>query len=176
MEPITLNKIFDKKKDGTKLKISVKVIKAINSTEFLVADSSGSCKIKITNLKPIYIANLQEKNFLRIFNVKINLVDKIVILDSTSSVYKTSKFDTINGLEGDAGKQKVDLKYHYNIPSNVISEFMRRASEKNVQTLAFLAGFKDGNTITVADIVFPKQNGTKSKINEIGKSIFQIFY
>ena len=102
MEAIPLNKIFDKKNNGIKLNVSVKVIKANKETEFLVADSSGSCTIKTTNLKPIFIANLKEKNFVRILNVKVNLTDKLIILDSTTSVFRSSSFEIIEGLEGDA--------------------------------------------------------------------------
>ena len=291
MEAIPLNKIFDKKNNGIKLNVSVKVIKSNKETEFLVADSSGSCTIKTTNLKPIFIANLKEKNFVRILNVKVNLTDKLIILDSTTSVFRSSSFEIIEGLEGDADDKilpkpiptkdfqsmsrqrvsvplnevfemknwskrfkitvkvlkaigekeflvadstssckikianlksiymanldkdnfvkildaKVDVvakfvivdykssvfnitrfenvkdpsnaqpieesqkNLQYKIPKMVFEEFMNRANLKNVQTLGFLVGYKSDNIITVTDIVFGKQNANKYKVNDNGK-------
>ena len=56
----SLKTIFMQKNDGFKFKVKVKILKAISSTNFLVADSTGSCKLKIDNLKPIYMGSYKE--------------------------------------------------------------------------------------------------------------------
>ena len=64
-QQVSLNTIFTQKNDGSKFKITVKILRVTSSTEFLVADSTGSCKLKITDLKPIFMGCLKENNFVR---------------------------------------------------------------------------------------------------------------
>ena len=92
-DPVPLNKIFDNENHKSRQKIFCKVLKSMSSTELLVADANGTCKIKVGNLKPIHKENLKENNFVRILKAKINVNDKILHLDSISSVFKTEKFD-----------------------------------------------------------------------------------
>ena len=66
-QQVSLNTIFTQKNDGSKFKITVKILRVTSSTEFLVADSTGSCKLKIDNLKSIYMGSLKDSNFVKIF-------------------------------------------------------------------------------------------------------------
>ena len=51
----------------------------------------------------------------------------------------------------------------YKIPSQVIEKFMERGQTIHSKTLAFLAGTKDGNTITVSHIIIPTHQEKQSK-------------
>ena len=53
---VPLKEVFKMKNWSKRLKLTVKILKKLSENEFLVADSTISCKIKIDNLKPIYIA------------------------------------------------------------------------------------------------------------------------
>ena len=53
---VPLKEVFEMKNWSKRLKLTVKILKKLSENEFLVADSTISCKIKIDNLKPIYIA------------------------------------------------------------------------------------------------------------------------
>ena len=66
--------------------------------------------------------------------------------------------------------------YKYKVPSDIIGSFHSVASEnyskddkKHIETLAFLAGFREENVFTVTDIVFPKQTGGPMKVDDEGK-------
>ena len=66
--------------------------------------------------------------------------------------------------------------YKYKVPSDIIGSFHSVASEnyskddkKHIETLAFLAGFREENVFTVTDIVFPKQNGGPMHVDDQGK-------
>ena len=93
IQEASLKTIFMQKNDGFKFKIKVKILKAISSTDFLVADSTGSCKLKIDNLKPIYMGSFKENNFVKIFNVKTNIIEKHIIVDCTSKVFLIGRFE-----------------------------------------------------------------------------------
>ena len=67
-----------------RLKLTVKILKKLSENEFLVADSTIPCKIKIDNLKPIYMANLEENNFVKILDAQVNVTSMLVILDHKS--------------------------------------------------------------------------------------------
>ena len=58
----------------------------------------------------------------------------------------------------------------YNIPNEVIEKFRERGKQ-----LAFLAGHRDGNVITVSHIIFPNQHEFRID-SEFGKSIKIIQY
>ena len=53
----------------------------------------------------------------------------------------------------------------YNIPNEVIEKFKERG-----KLLAFLAGHRDGNVITVSHIIFPNQHEYRID-SEFGKSM-----
>ena len=53
---VPLKEVFEMKNWSKRLKLTVKILKKLSENEFLVADSTISCKVKIDNLKPIYIA------------------------------------------------------------------------------------------------------------------------
>ena len=66
--------------------------------------------------------------------------------------------------------------YKYKVPSDIIGSFHSVASEnyskddkKHIETLAFLAGFREENVFTVTDIVYPKQNGGPMHVDDQGK-------
>ena len=66
--------------------------------------------------------------------------------------------------------------YKYHVPSDIITSFYSVASQnyskedhKHIETLAFLAGFREGNVFTVTDIVFPKQEGGPMHVDDKGK-------
>ena len=72
--------------------------------------------------------------------------------------------------------------YKYKVPSDIIGSFHSVASEnyskndgKHIETLAFLAGFREENVFTVTDIVFPKQNGGPMHVDDQGKLILIIY-
>ena len=60
------------------------------------------------------------------------------------------------------------LDITYNIPHKVIETFMERAQMVHKKTLAFLAGHKDGNNVTVSHIIIPttKEQSETSKGNK----------
>ena len=66
----------------------------------------------------------------------------------------------------------------YKIPRDIIASFHSVASEnyskddkKHIETLAFLAGFREENVVTVTDIIFPKQDGGPMQVDDKGKII-----
>ena len=64
---------------------------------------------------------------------------------------------------------------YYNIPEEVIESFCQKAgTNKNIETLAYLVGFKDNDTqtITVSDMVFPQQKGTPVECEDLGMHIY----
>ena len=60
------------------------------------------------------------------------------------------------------------LDITYNVPQKVIETFMERAQMVHKKTLAFLAGHKDGNNVTVSHIIIPttKEQSETSKGNK----------
>ena len=70
----------------------------------------------------------------------------------------------------------------YKVPRDIIGSFYSVASEnyskddgKHIETLAFLAGFREENEFTVTDIVFPKQSGGPMHVDDKGKLYEAIF-
>ena len=66
--------------------------------------------------------------------------------------------------------------YEYKVPRDIIGSFYSVASEnyskddhKHIETLAFLAGFREENVFVVTDIVFPRQNGGPMHVDDQGK-------
>ena len=64
----------------------------------------------------------------------------------------------------------------YKVPRDIITSFHSVASQnyskndkKHVETLAFLAGFKEENVFTVTDIIFPKQTAGPMHVDDHGK-------
>ena len=59
------------------------------------------------------------------------------------------------------------------IPESIISEFVEVSSRNySIETLALLIGYCDGNDIIPTELVFPKQNGTATKVDDLGKDYF----
>ena len=166
---VPLKEVFERKNWSKRFKLTVKILKEISENEFLVADSTTSCKIKIENLKPIYMANLEENNFVKILDAKVSVASMQVILDYKTSIFNAPKFEKIHDPANVKEKSKSQINLQYKIPKKVFEEFMKRAKLKKVQTLGFLVGFKIDDIITVTDIVFGKQNAYKYKVNDDGK-------
>ena len=61
------------------------------------------------------------------------------------------------------------------IPKTVIKEFIKKANlnrdskGRHVETLCYLLGEKEGNENVVDTILFPRQVGTSSKVNDEGE-------
>ena len=65
---------------------------------------------------------------------------------------------------------------NYFIPQGVITTFLGHSVNnfsnqdgKHIETLAFLVGKKNGNSITATDIIFPEQSGSASLCEDMGK-------
>ena len=57
----------------------------------------------------------------------------------------------------------------YNIPDDVIAKFCQKAGEnRKIETLGYLVGFKNCDIITVTDLVFPRQRGTSTFVDDEG--------
>ena len=115
------------------------------------------------------MANLDEDNFVKILDAKVDVVAKFVIVDYKSSVFNITRFENVKDPSNAQPIEESQKNLQYKIPKMVFEEFMNRANLKNVQTLGFLVGYKSDNIITVTDIVFGKQNATKYKVNDNGK-------
>ena len=166
---VPLKEVFEMKNWSKRLKFTVKILKKLSENEFLVADSTTSRKIKIDNLKPIYMANLEENNFVKILDAQVNVASMLVILDHKSSVFNIPKFEKVHDPANVKEKSTSQNNLQYKIPKKVFEEFKKRANLKKVQTLAFLVGFKIDDIITVTHIVFGKQNAFKYKVYDDGK-------
>ena len=64
------------------------------------------------------------------------------------------------------------VKVKYLISENVIREFLdvckRNSINGPLETLAFLLGYKIGNELVSTELVFPRQVGTQSKVEDKG--------
>ena len=63
---------------------------------------------------------------------------------------------------------------NYKIPKQLFTEFLKVAKnncdhEGHIETLAFLAGSREGDMLVASHLVFPKQVGTSSKVDDHGK-------
>ena len=64
----------------------------------------------------------------------------------------------------------------YSIPKSLISKFVQVAASNfqgpgHVETLAYLAGYKENETLFATHLVFPQQNGTSTKVDDQGNFI-----
>ena len=64
----------------------------------------------------------------------------------------------------------------YSIPSDVIEKFSQVACHNrcsrtgnHIETLAYLVGHRNDNTLIATDLVFPTQVGTTTKVDDEGK-------
>ena len=62
----------------------------------------------------------------------------------------------------------------YKIPKDLIDNFIKEALQSRddngqVESLALVAGFLDGNQLTAKDLIFPKQKGTSFDVEDLGK-------
>ena len=70
---------------------------------------------------------------------------------------------------------------NYEIPAILIEEFLKVSSNNisskdnlHVETLAFLIGTSNEETATATHLIFPRQNGGASHVNDEGKYDFGI--
>ena len=56
---------------------------------------------------------------------------------------------------------------------SVSSKNFAQNSDLHIETLAFIIGYQDGERIVPTEILFPKQDGTQSKVDDNGK-IFSV--
>ena len=67
------------------------------------------------------------------------------------------------------------LKHIY--PRDMIQQFTEvaisdRFQNGKIECLAYIAGYKDGNSLVGTHLIFPRQQGTASDVNDLGKMIF----
>ena len=66
----------------------------------------------------------------------------------------------------------------YIIPEELLREFRKVSSNnrsqdgRHVETLAYLIGYQSDGNLIGTDLVFPKQSGTSSHVDDIGKYFF----
>ena len=65
-------------------------------------------------------------------------------------------------------------KIRYKIPRELLDSFITRAlvnTDENghLETLALVAGHWDGKNLVANDLIFPKQKGTSTEIEDLGK-------
>ena len=68
----------------------------------------------------------------------------------------------------------------YKIPKDLIDGFIKEAlknTDRNghIESLALVAGYWNGNELIAKDLIFPKQRGTSSSVEDLGK-YFILFY
>ena len=67
------------------------------------------------------------------------------------------------------------MSISYQIPSNIINFFTEEALKnigqngKHLETLALLVGRRDNGVIVTEELVFPRQTGYESTVNDGGK-------
>ena len=64
----------------------------------------------------------------------------------------------------------------YKIPYQMIEEFGRvsllnKKNGSHVETLALIAGFWSGRQLIAKDLIFPKQNGSTSDVEDLGNCL-----
>ena len=104
---VPLHQVFDivagktaEGKDYGRVTLKVKVMKAISSDEFIIADASGSSKIEtwrqgwrgFEHYQCQNKKNLQPSSYVQIRNVKVDLQERKLYLDVFSNVYIVKPF------------------------------------------------------------------------------------
>ena len=61
----------------------------------------------------------------------------------------------------------------YSLPNDLIDKFnevarANKISNEHIETLAYVAGYIEGNTIHGTHLVFPEQDGTSTKVDDKG--------
>ena len=72
--------------------LTVKVIKQVNTKEFLVADATGFCKIQISGLHRHGKRNLCENMYVQILDARVDYKQQKIILDDNTEVYYATEF------------------------------------------------------------------------------------
>ena len=72
--------------------------------------------------------------------------------------------------------QKVEGGITYIIPNGILEAFGReslknKTSNGHIETLALITGCWNGSTLIARDIIFPKQTGTSTEVEDKGKYI-----
>ena len=63
---------------------------------------------------------------------------------------------------------------HFKIPGSIIRQFVEMSSKNistdcgHIETLAFLIGYEIDNEVIATELVFPKQDGTPIKVDDLG--------
>ena len=67
----------------------------------------------------------------------------------------------------------------YIIPEELLREFLKVSSNnrspqdgRHVETLAYLIGYQSDGNLIGTDLVFPKQSGTSSRVDDLGEYMF----
>ena len=69
---------------------------------------------------------------------------------------------------------------NYSLPQDLITQFAEVAASNikgrnHVETLAYLVGYEDNDTLYGTHLVFPKQKGTASKVDDEGNDFMHDF-
>ena len=78
-----------------KTKLSVKIVAENTPTTFMIADETGFCEMILQDPKPAMAKNIQVKNSVRIVNAKLDLEKKSIIVDGTTSVFKSKQVESV---------------------------------------------------------------------------------
>ena len=62
----------------------------------------------------------------------------------------------------------------YKIPKDLIDSFVKEAlknknTNDHIETLALVVGYRSGNQLVAKDLIFPKQKGTSTSVEDLGK-------
>ena len=67
--------------------------------------------------------------------------------------------------------------HHIKIPASIISQFVKVSSKNfleefgHIETLAFIIGYEKDNEVVPTELIFPKQQGTPDKVDDLGRYI-----
>ena len=80
------------------------------------------------------------------------------------------------GLRSRKISSKDQNEFLYKIPSSIIEKFGKVALEnkylnRHIETLALITGVWSGNEIIAKDLIFPKQRGSSTDVEDLGKTL-----
>ena len=92
----TLDEVFLKTYYRYKLEfkreLTVKVIKQVNTKEFLVADATGFRNIQISGLLHEYKRNLCQNDYVQIMDARVDYKQQKILLDVNTKVFYAREF------------------------------------------------------------------------------------
>ena len=86
---------FVDKNIGIKAQFCVQILGQCSDDEFVVADTSGDCKLNVKEARSVVKKSIKEKGFVRILNPKLNIREKCLIADSKTSIFTAKAFENV---------------------------------------------------------------------------------